>query len=232
MLIRLEDVPKWVEENLKFQGKDQIQITVGGPATKGGLQFQISGNEVQVALWMTTWVKSVDDLGASKGSFVDLTHRVMMNLVDGAVQEDELTKKVFMLVGQYMSHEFAETFSRRGQRMYNPHDGNRNQILFKAIEEVTSPVVYRRDEDYYLDPQRNLPFHWGELTPSPKPHDEYLLAEFKRLAETTRRAAERAKPVIGLDKKRLEKKRFREFVNQFVPRNDYRESGKKFKRAA
>lgn len=73
------------------------------------------------------------------GAPICLGHHVA---IDNSMNDDRIARACFILIGQFVFHEFAETFRYQGQIMYDPHEGNheRNKIIFKAIEQVAEPI--------------------------------------------------------------------------------------------
>lgn len=68
---------------------------------------------------------------------IPLTHFIT---VDEKMSDEAIIKKIFILVAQFVLHECAENFKSKNQRVYNPHEGTRNQDMFKAIEQLVKPV--------------------------------------------------------------------------------------------
>lgn len=111
------------------------------------------------SIWATQMVPSKDD-----GHSISLANFRYMPL---NMTEENLAKEIFILIGQLILHEYAETFRLNGKLMYDPHIGNRNNMCFKAVEELTKDHEQIKNE-YKFITLSSIP----NDTPIPEKKDE------------------------------------------------------------
>lgn len=79
---------------------------------------------------------NVEVIDSETGMALKLTHsRAGFN---PDMTDEEVAREIYILVCQLVVHETMEAFRFDGKVLFNPHDADRNNILFKAIEFTAS----------------------------------------------------------------------------------------------
>jgi hypothetical protein len=200
--VKLNQLMSWTKQNLKFPYQDITQVEYSD--LQFHFCFSVPNQETQDSYY-------------PEGVVIPIKHRVSIDIM--LVEKDsdnnftlpakEVVRLMYVGIGQFAAHEFAECFKWNGQRPYNPHDGNqeRNKILFKAIEEVS------------------------RVKPGSMFDGTFIFFDFKVVIPNTTvkfdEPVEPEKPLTPLEKKRKEKEAFRDHYAKFSKNNDWNAKQKK-----
>lgn len=88
--------------------------------------------------WLGYQMKMLVEVTDTKdGTVTALNHSVSLT---ENMSDDDIVKEIFIMLGQYVIHEFAETFRFDGKILFDPHEGTRNEKMFQAVREMVKPI--------------------------------------------------------------------------------------------